>query len=100
MPADGTAAALAALLPEGLPAEGWDSHPPSLSGSCPPSLHSSRPGSPRGPAPLLPAAASSAAVPCSDTGSVCSQAATPAAAALAQLGSLYINEKTGQIMQR
>jgi hypothetical protein len=26
--------------------------------------------------------------------------ATPAAAALAQLGSLYLNEKTGQIMQK
>ncbi len=92
--ADGSelAAVLATLLPEGLPADGCDSHPPSLQGS--------RPASPRGAAPLLPAAASSAAVPCSDTESVCSQAATPAAAALAQLGSLYINEKTGQIMQR
>lgn len=96
----GPASLLAALLPEGLPAEGWDGRPPSLHGSCPPSLHGSRPASPWGPAPLLPAAASSATIPCSDAGSVCSQAATPAAAALAQLGSLYINEKTGQIMQK
>lgn len=78
----GSAATLAAVLPAGLPAEGWGSRTASPPGSQQPS--------PRGGAAQL----------CSDAGSVCLQAATPAAAVLAQLGSLFINEKTGQIMQR
>lgn len=47
------------------------------------------------------AAAAAAAAPAgTDWWDVSPQAATPAAAALAHLGSLYLNEKTGQIMQK
>ena len=43
---------------------------------------------------------SAAASPRWQPASSCPQAATPAHAALAQLGSLYLNEKTGQICKR
>lgn len=84
--ADAPAASSAAVfsdMPSCGPTSASTSAPVSAPGSCPASARGFPP-----PAPW------------SDPGAVLLQAQTPAAAALANLGSLFINERTGEIMQR